>query len=203
MATNHHPRQPTETTPAPPKEVRRGRLVTLKRHTAENREAFIRWYRDPDIAYTLRHDLQPLTRIQAAGYFDTIILPMSARGVCWAIYTVDGNRLIGSTALTEIDERRGTCLFRIVIGEKEDWGKGYGTEATRLVVDEAFEHLGLGQVRLEVFSHNERAQRAYARVGFHVTGEHTEWIPGKQFQLHVIEMAIDRLGPDQTHERPS
>jgi len=196
VATDHQSAQPTGTAQATI--VREGTLVALKRHTPENREAFIRWYRDPDIAYTLRHDLQPLTRIQAAGYFDTIILPMSARGVCWAVYTVADDHLIGSTALTEINERQGTCLFRIVIGEKDAWGRGYGTEATRLVVAEAFEQLGLRQVNLEVFSHNERAQRAYARVGFRVTGEHNEWIPGRQFQLHVIEMAIDRPEPAQT-----
>lgn len=199
MATNHHPPQPSSS--ASPAVVRSGKLVALKRHTPDNREAFIRWYRDPDIAYTLRHDLQPLTHIQAAGYFDTIILPMSARGVCWAVYTIADDQLIGSAALTEINERLGTCLFRIVIGEKDAWGRGYGTEATRLVVDEAFEHLGLRQVQLEVFSHNERAQRAYARVGFHVTGEHNEWIPGKQFELHVIEMAIERPEPEATIER--
>ncbi len=188
---NNHPAQPTCPS-APGAIVRAGALVALKRHAPENREAFIRWYQDPDIAYTLRHDLQPLNRIQAAGYFDTIILPMSARGVCWAVYTVEGDRLIGSTALTEINERQGTCLFRIVIGEKDAWGQGYGTEATRLVVEQAFEHLGLRQVRLEVFAHNERAQRAYFRAGFHITGEHREWIPNKRFDLHVIEMAIDR-----------
>lgn len=201
MTADHQPAQPTCSTSAPDAVVRAGELVTLKRHTPENREAFIRWYQDPDIAYTLRHDLQPLTRIQAAGYFDTIILPMSARGVCWAVYSRDDDRLIGSTALTEINERQGTCLFRIVIGEKDVWGRGYGTEATRLVVDEAFEHLGLQQVRLEVFSHNERAQHAYVRVGFRVTGEHNEWIPGKRFELHVIEMTIDRPELDPTTGR--
>jgi RimJ/RimL family protein N-acetyltransferase len=38
-----------------------------------------------------------------------------------------------------------------VIGEKDAWGHGYGTEATRLVMDEAFDTLGLDEVRLEVF----------------------------------------------------
>ncbi len=39
-----------------------------------------------------------------------------------------------------------------MIGEKDCWNKGYGTEATRLVMQEAFETLGLGEVRLEVFT---------------------------------------------------
>src|SRR5918998_3992575 len=66
--------------------VRRGRLVALRTHVPANREAFQRWYGDREIAEMLRHDLEPLTPIQARGYFDTIIMPMSARGHCWAIH---------------------------------------------------------------------------------------------------------------------
>ena len=83
-------------------------------------------------------------------------------------------------------------LFRIVIGEKDAWGHGYGTEATRLVMDEAFENLGLDEVRLEVFSHNARAIAAYQREGFEVTGEHVEWVSRRQTELRVIEMRLTR-----------
>lgn len=172
--------------------VRQGDLVDLRRHVGANRDAFVRWYGDREIAEMLRHDLTPLTPVQARGYFDTIILPMSARGHCWAIHDHAAGTLIGSTALTDINQVGRSALFRIVIGEKQFWGEGRGTEATRLVVAEAFERLGLATVRLEVFAQNERARRAYRRVGFHETGDHTEWVPGKRLQLHVIEMEITR-----------
>ncbi len=81
-----------------------------------------------------------------------------------------------------------SALFRIVIGEKDARGHGYGTEATRLVMDEAFDTLGLDEVRLEVFSHNVRAAAAYQRVGFEITGEHVEWVSRRQTELRVIEM---------------
>jgi RimJ/RimL family protein N-acetyltransferase len=91
-----------------------------------------------------------------------------------------------------------SALFRIVIGEKETWGRGYGTEATQLVAQEAFETHGLGQVRLEVFRHNPRALAAYRRVGFRVTGEHVEWVGRRSFRLEVVEMVLDRadLAPE-------
>lgn len=174
--------------------VRKGRRVALRTHVPANREAFQRWYADAEIAELLRHDLEPLTPIQSRGYFDTFILPSSARGTCFAIHERRTKRLIGTTALT--DRARGrhgdSALFRIVIGEKDCWGKGYGTEATRLVAEEAFEDLDLGEVRLEVFGHNARAIAAYTKVGFEVTGEHTEWVPRRRTQLRVIEMRLDR-----------
>ena len=60
--------------------VRKGRLVTLRTHVPANREAFQRWYADREIAELLRHDLEPLTATQSRGYFETFILPSSARG---------------------------------------------------------------------------------------------------------------------------
>jgi len=174
--------------------VRKGRLVSLRTHVPANREAFQRWYADREIAELLRHDLEPLTPAQSRGYFETFILPSSARGTCFAIHERKSKRLVGTTALTDrVSGRNGiSALFRIVIGEKEVWGRGYGTEATRLMAEEAFDSMGLSEIRLEVFNHNVRAIAAYARVGFEVTGEHVEWVPRRKTELRVIEMRLSR-----------
>ncbi len=175
--------------------VREGRLVRLRTHVPANRSAFQRWYADEEIARLVRHDQEPLNEVQSRGYFDTIILPLTARGLAYAIHEVATDALIGTTALTDVSGRRwGTrsALFRIVIGEKDRWGRGYGTEATWLVAREAFETHGLDQVRLEVFRHNPRALAAYRRVGFRIVGEHTEWVGPARTQLQVVEMALDR-----------
>jgi RimJ/RimL family protein N-acetyltransferase len=170
--------------------VRAGNRVTLRRHVPAQRETFVEWYQDPEIAVLLRHDLRPLTPVQARGYFDSIVLPASARNTCWAIHENETGRFIGSTAVTDIDEQAATSKFRIVIGDKASWSKGYGTEATSLVAQVAFETLGLRTIRLEVFTHNQRAFRAYLRVGFQEIGRHSEWVPRVRRELHVIEMEL-------------
>ena len=142
--------------------VRKGRLVSLRTHVPANREAFQRWYADREIAELLRHDLEPLTPTQSRGYFETFILPSSARGTCFAIHERKSKRLVGTTALTDrVNGRNGvSALFRIVIGEKDVWGRGYGTEATRLMAEEAFDSMGLSEIRLEVFNHNLTGDRS-------------------------------------------
>jgi len=174
--------------------VRKGRLVALRTHVPANREAFQRWYADREIAELLRHDLEPLTLIQSRGYFETFILPSSARGTCFAIHERKSKRLIGTTALTDRTRSRDgeSALFRIVIGEKDVWDRGYGTEATRLVAEEAFKNMGLSEIRLEVFNHNQRAIAAYSRVGFQVSGENVEWVPLRKTELRVIEMRLSQ-----------
>jgi RimJ/RimL family protein N-acetyltransferase len=64
--------------------------------------------------------------------------------------------------------------FAIGIGEKDCWGKGCGTEATRLILDYGFNALGLHNIRLTVHGANERAIRAYSRAGFRVIGRRRE-----------------------------
>jgi RimJ/RimL family protein N-acetyltransferase len=157
-----------------------------------DRGQFVTWYMDSEIAELLRHDLSPLTPIQARGYFDSIVMPASHRGLCWAIVELGTDRLVGSTALVDLEDDKGSALFRIVIGEKDTWNQGYGTEATALVLDQAFRHLNRKRVNLEVFTHNPRAQQAYLRAGFQRTGQHSEWVSRAHRQIDVVEMSISR-----------
>lgn len=185
------------TAPLPPL-VRAGTLVDLRQHTEANREPFIRWYADREIAEMLRHDLEPLNRREANAYFRNIILPLSGRGQCWAIHRRDTGQLIGTAAVTEVSAARNTCLFRIVIGEKDAWGHGFGTEATRLAAELVFETLPVTRFRLEVFAHNERARRAYARVGFRQYDRYEERVPGNRRTLDIIAMELrpEALAPN-------
>jgi RimJ/RimL family protein N-acetyltransferase len=170
--------------------VRAGRLVELRLHTEANREPFIRWYADAEIARLLRHDLEPLSRREASAYFGNIILPLSERGQCWAIHRSDSGALIGTAAITDLSTLRGTCLYRVVIGEKDAWGQGFGTEATRLVAQQVFETLPVTRFRLEVFAHNPRALRAYERVGFRQYDRYDERVFGTDTVLDIIAMEL-------------
>jgi RimJ/RimL family protein N-acetyltransferase len=176
--------------------VRFGKLAELRRHQVADVDSFMRWYMDPDIATLLRHDLRPLTATQARGYFMSIVLPASAAGTAWAIHDRESGNLIGTTAITQIDFDRASCLFRIVIGEKQAWGHGFGTDATHLVAAEVFDSLGLERLKLEVFDHNPRARRSYEKVGFVETGRTVEWA-GRQ-RLDVIAMELTRSRWEQT-----
>lgn len=88
----------------------------------------------------------------------------------FAIYERAALRPIGLTNLRDIDHVHRTAEFGIGIGERDCWGKGYGTEATILVLDYVFNVLGLHNVLLDTTTFNERAVRAYTRAGFREIG---------------------------------
>ena len=76
----------------------------------------------------------------------------------------DGKEFIGLTELYDI--RDGSATLGIIIGERAYWGRGYGTETVRRVLDIAFNEVGLDSVRLSTFEDNLRAQASFRKAGF-------------------------------------
>jgi RimJ/RimL family protein N-acetyltransferase len=87
----------------------------------------------------------------------------------FAIETQDGV-LIGNISLHNIHVRCHHAELGIVIGEKDYWGKGYGTDAITTLLDYCFNELNLQRVWLRVFSFNQRGIRCYEKCGFVVEG---------------------------------
>ncbi|MFZ5880411.1 MAG: GNAT family N-acetyltransferase [Chloroflexota bacterium] len=91
------------------------------------------------------------------------------------IFVIESKSLgmpVGQISLYDIDfERRRGEYGRVMIGEPAAGGKGLAREATRLILRFAFETLGLDEVYLSVFAHNQRAIRLYQACGFSVDGE--------------------------------
>ena len=112
--------------------------------------------------------LRPLTAEGEAAWYDRVTT--SEKDVSFTLYERESLRPIGSLGLHQVDHYNRTALFGILIGEKDCWGKGYGTEATRLVLEYAFTGLGLHNVMLTVFAYHERGIRAYKRAGFREIG---------------------------------
>ncbi|BDG02781.1 GNAT family N-acetyltransferase [Anaeromyxobacter oryzae] len=79
-------------------------------------------------------------------------------------------RLVGVTGLHHLGDPARQSEFGIFLGGPEEWGKGYGQEATRLIVGYGFEALGLNRVWLHVHADNARGIHAYEKVGFRSEG---------------------------------
>jgi diamine N-acetyltransferase len=131
-----------------------------------------RWINDFEATRTLAVRLAPMTMEAEDAWYEQA--SKSEDGVQMTIYERASMRPIGNTDLRHIDHYHRTAEFGILIGEKECWGKGYGTEATRLMLDYGFTALGLHNIMLTAFSFNERGLRAYTRSGFREIGRRRE-----------------------------
>ena len=78
----------------------------------------------------------------------------------------ENNKFIGSVYFRDIDYEKKEAEYGIFIGEDDERGKGYGTEAAKLAIQYAFDNLKLKSVFLRVFADNESAIKSYEAVGF-------------------------------------
>jgi RimJ/RimL family protein N-acetyltransferase len=156
-----------------------GTTVVLRRHVPGNLDAVRRWYADPEIGRLARRADTPMMSEEIERYFERYII--GPESLAMAVHERYRDRLIGSCAFSALDPDNGSALYHITIGEKDAWGRGHGTEATRLMLGHAFGRLGLHRVGLTVFAFNERAIRAYRRCGFTVEGRAREaiWRDGR------------------------
>lgn len=128
---------------------------------------YCRWNNDFATTRTLARS-QPLTIEAMTAAYDAALHADDC--LDFTIYEHATGRPIGSAYLHDCDHRNRTAEFGIVIGEAEARGKGYGTEAARLMLNYAFTDLGLHTVMLRVYSFNRAGLRAYAKAGFRVFG---------------------------------
>ena len=167
-----------------------GRLVTLRRHVPENLAAFRRWYGDPEIARLARYQDGPMRVDEVDRFFQ--VRAMGPESLAMAIHVRESGRLIGTCAFSQLDPDNGSTLYHITIGEHDAWGHGYGTEATRLMLDHAFGTLHLHRVALSVFEFNERAIRSYVSCGFVTEGRARQaiWREGRwwdELSMSILE----------------
>lgn len=169
-----------------------GSHVVLRHHRLDDLPHIRRWYRDLELARLTRYSLQPMNDEEIDRFFHGRL--MSPESVAYAIEVRDTGRLIGLTTFSNLDPDNGSVLFHISIGEPDTWGRGYGTEATELMLQLAFERIGLHRVGLSVFSFNERAIRSYRKAGFRLEGRAREAIlrGGERFD----ELTMGILAPE-------
>lgn len=86
--------------------------------------------------------------------------------VFYGIFLRTGGKHIGNIKLEPILFHRKEATIGILIGERECWGKGYCTEAVKLLVSWAFSKLSLDRIQLGVVTENRAAVRCYEKAGF-------------------------------------
>lgn len=180
-----------------------GDLVALGPIRRDLVPTYLRWMNDFGTVRTLALPPGPMTFEQETAWYesqtaknDPIVFTIYERttlptsGQAW--------RPVGNTDLRHIDWRHRTADFGIAIGEPDARGKGYGTEATRLMLDYAFNALGLNNVLLHVYEFNLAGRRAYEKAGFREFGRQREarWYGGRRWDvIYMDAIASEFISP--------
>jgi RimJ/RimL family protein N-acetyltransferase len=123
------------------------------------------WHADPELAAL---DAAPLPKISypryLADYTSEMRYPTPNRQR-FAIETLDGTH-VGNCTYYGIDETKSEAELGIIIGNRDYWNQGYGTDAITTLVNHIFQQTKLNRIYLKTLETNARAQRCFEKCGF-------------------------------------
>jgi RimJ/RimL family protein N-acetyltransferase len=169
-----------------------GERIRLRAVEREDVKKFCIWVNDPEVTRHLTLYL-PLSTVDEENWFDSLSKrEQSEKPLAIEIRDGDGWKLIGNCGVFGMDTVSRVGELGIMIGEKEEWNKGYGTETMTLLLCHCFETLNLNRVYLHVYAENLRGKRAYEKAGFVEEGRLREAIYKRGKYDDVFVMSVLR-----------
>jgi RimJ/RimL family protein N-acetyltransferase len=146
-----------------------GENVILRPIEREDLPRCVRWFNDPEVRRHLTIHI-PFSLAQEERWYENLLERLEGNSdVLLAIETSEGVH-IGNLGLHSINWKDRAAELGITIGEKEYWGRGYGTDAILTLLRLAFEEMNLHRVYLRVDVDNVRGVRCYEKCGFQKEG---------------------------------
>jgi len=146
-----------------------GEKVFLKKiKVSDVTEEYLKWVNDPEITQYLeiRFNKYSLDKIKeyVAGFEN------KDDDFLFMIVAKENNRHIGNIHLGPINKNHKFAYVGIMIGDKDSWGKGYGTEAVKLVKKYACDELGLHKLIAGCYENNLSSIKLFQKAGFQLEG---------------------------------
>lgn len=171
-----------------------GELVRLSVNDPEEMgKAFSRWSRDSEYLRLLDTEQAVVWSAKKfIEWFEEDIKKDQPNRIFLDIHTLDLDRVIGFVGLVDIRWNHGDAWVGIGIGDREMWGKGYGTDAMQIILRYAFTEVNLYRVTLGVFAYNQRAIRSYENAGFILEGREREVLYRDGSRADILIMGVLR-----------
>lgn len=151
-------------------------------------DQYLAWMADPGVQRFLEsrgssHTADSLqayvARLNASG--DSLLLGMFER---------HGHRHIGNIKLGSIDRRHERASLGLMIGDRDAWGRGFGTEAVRAVCSYAISALGLKKIVAGIYDGNAASQRLFEQAGFQEDARLSRHAVFEGRRIDVLQMAL-------------
>jgi RimJ/RimL family protein N-acetyltransferase len=173
--------------------VLEGERVRLRELHLDDLPQLDAWWRDPAVLLFDSDAVRPRPEGAPTELFRRWSANEDPASVGFSVVARDEGTLLGHVGLFNISRKDRNAEVNIVLGPPHQ-GRGYGTDAMRVLVRYGFLELGLHRIELAVFAFNERALAAYTTAGFVLEGRRRQRVfHGGAFHDDLV-MAI--LRPD-------
>lgn len=144
-----------------------GQRLYLSPVSPEDADTYVRWMNE-DQELALNFGQYPLMVTSKADLGWLYAPPQNKRQ--FAIVALEGDALLGSISIHNIDHLNRNAFIGICIGGEEQRGRGYGAEAIRLILNYGFKTLNLHSINLTVHDDNAQGIACYKKAGFREVG---------------------------------
>lgn len=147
--------------------------LALKPYSLDNAEKLNKWMNDPELLYynddaPIPNKPKPLEKTKK--YIENTLKIQDDNIVRLGIHKQADSSFIGYCMIAFIDRYNKSCKVGITIGDRDEWGKGFGKEVIERLVEYCFKELDLNRVGAEIFSFNINSIKMFESVGFNREG---------------------------------
>lgn len=161
--------------------------IRLRRLSVNDAVRVMEWRFSAD-SYDCFYEYLPVTAEQNAVWAEAS--QKKENEINFIIETTAEKRPVGMISLTDIDMRSRKCeMGRVLIGERDCRGRGFGRQAVGLLLDYAFNHLNMHKIYCEVLADNSAAKTLYIHSGFKQDGLFKDHVYKKGAYRDVVHMA--------------
>lgn len=165
-----------------------GRDIFLKLLSPEDvTPAYVEWMQDDDIIHVLESRWMVYTLDTLKAYVQTV--NQSSHSFLLGIFAQATGMHIGNIKIGEINQIHRFGEIGLLIGDKQSWGRGYGTEAIRLATEYAFTELNLHKIVAGIYANNIGSYKAFLKAGYKEVGrlEKHRWYQGQYVDQILVE----------------
>lgn len=168
----------------------KGEKCYLSPISLEDASKYTEWLNDLEIVRNLALSSSIITE-----HGEVEMLRSLSKEHNYAIVTNYDNKLIGNCGLVNYNSKNRIAELGIFIGDKDYLGKGFGTEAMKLLLSYCFNYLNIRNVMLRVFSFNEKAISCYKKIGFNEIGRRRKSLQmeGQEFDEIFMDLLNDEF----------
>ena len=157
--------------------------ISLRKLKLSDIKYFVKWWRDKDLLKLTSGILKLISDKEIEKYFNKMLNDKKSQHY---LIILGDEKVIGHIAFHK--SKNKSAETQVIIGEKEYWGKGYGTVAINLALGK-IQKYKYQKIYLEVRPNNSRAIRAYKKCGFKSNG--FKKYPKNKFLPVVLRMSLD------------
>lgn len=143
-----------------------GQKVRLREYRSEDVKLAQNYVNDPEVKKLMSPGIPYLYTLEDEQKWFERVSGASKDNYDFAIETLGDNKYIGGCGINSVDWKNRVATIGIFIGDKNYWGKGYGSDAINILIKFIFEQMNMHKISLHVFSYNERAIKCYEKCGF-------------------------------------